>query len=492
MLSGKVPKLNIEEHQTDDDGAMRWIVTSKWPFFDPDGNVAGLFGTYRDITDEKLASERLAYEANHDGLTGLANRRKAEADIESILSHETQGRIAVVYIDLDKFKAANDKFGHDVGDQLLKETAWRLQKGFAGADVVARLGGDEFVVVVSDSHQQADNDFRSMVSETIVSSLDLLRMPHRALGFPILLDASVGVYLPEAGDDIETCLRNADLAMYRSKLGNAGEICWFDPAFEKANQRYRSLQRDIQRAITGREFYMQYQPIVHAGKGPIGVEALARWRGREKEVGPDKFISVAESCDLIHELGHHCLRESCSDFVAWKQSGKPGPQFLAVNVSAKELLSEQWLERFTGLVSESGVSPSELHVEITESVLLQDLKTAAEVVSRLSELGYKVVLDDFGSGYSSLKYLAELPIKKVKLDKSFCESIATSREYQVVVGGTVSVCRQMNLPIICEGIEHQSQQQLLMTLGCEEFQGFFFSKPVNADEILNYWSENAK
>lgn len=483
MESGKA-KLNIEEPQTQADGAQHWLVTNKVPLRDADGVVIGVMGTYSDITERKNAEARLSFEASHDALTHLSNRRAAEQSLNHALTNDAA--VMVVYLDLDGFKDVNDRYGHGFGDQVLVALSRRLSEQVPEGWHVSRLGGDEFLLQWQGAYHA---ELKELAKQTAANLIAGIRQPILVASRPIYLGASAGVYLARPDDDVETCLRCADLAMYQSKLSGRGAVVVYDPEAHYVADAEMALLRDIDEGLNAQEFLMHYQPQYSATGEVLGVEALLRWRHEESVLGPADFIAVAERAECIHALGQLALELACRDFAQWQQDAAMDadvavPKFVAINVSPAQLAASDFVEQTQRIVEKYNLPLQSVHLEITETVVLEDTESTIEVLCRLRELGFVIVLDDFGTGYSSLNYLATLPVNKVKLDRSFIAKIDQDARYRTIVKATVAMCQDLGMSVVCEGIETEQQLAVVKALGCDELQGFILARPMPPAEVL--------
>ncbi len=443
--------------------------------------IAWLYRRARQAARELVTSEaRARHLAYHDGLTGLPNRALFQDRLGHALKQlpRTGGALAVYCLDLDRFKAINDTHGHHVGDELIQK-AGRIMAALCGAgDTVARLSGDEFAILQG--------------AATITAAANLAARLNEALRAPIALQAgsvfigcSVGVTLVSdpalLASDV---LRQADLALYRSKEVARGQFCVFKPDMDVAVQVRRALEADLRAALAEGSLWMAYQPQVHDRTGLTGVEALMRWRHPERgDISPSVFVPVAEECGLIVELGMYALRRAFEDSRRWKTLR------VAVNISAKQLRMKNFVSQVMDLVAELGVDPSRFELEITEGILLGDDPDTHAMLCALREHGFELAFDDFGTGYSSLSYLRRYPINRVKIDQSFIANLGVSDDAEAFIVAIVRLARALGLAVIAEGVETVAQQQRLLAAGCPDMQGYLFSKPVPAAEIDRIWAE---
>ncbi|MDQ8731172.1 EAL domain-containing protein [Bradyrhizobium daqingense] len=445
----------------------------------PDGRVVyisygrreggGWVATHEDITERKASADRIERLAHYDSLTGLANRNLFKERIDEALARlrRPEPAFAVLLLDLDKFKSVNDALGHQCGDALLKQVADRIKAQIRDADTAARIGGDEFAVIVA-----ATRDGAASLAERLIQAI---AEPYDIDGHPVVIGCSIGLALvPEHGTRVDEILRNADLALYRSK--NAGRSCFHLYSAElkaEADQR-NVLEIELREAIWRDEMEVFYQPVIELGTGRVkSVEALARWHHRTRGyIPPAEFIAVAEAGGLIVELGNQVLARACRDAMSM-----PADVKVAVNLSALQFASTNLVDTVAFALAQSGLPQTRLELEITESVFLADTEENLKTLQRLKALGVSIALDDFGVGYSSLSYLTAFPFDKVKIDKSFIDRIDRC-ETVAVLKSIVQLAKTLKLSIVAEGIEASEQVKRLQSLGIPLGQGFHFSKPV--------------
>ncbi len=443
----------------------------------------------RDVTEQKRIEEQLRFSATHDALTGLPNRSMLADRLEQAAARAIRrGRsFAVLICDLDRFKDINDSYGHAAGDAVLRAVARVLLHSVRGADTVCRMAGDEFLLALEDLEQPTDVE---IVVNRILRSFD---NPVLVDGHSILASACIGISLfPGDGDAGETLVQKADLALYSAKSQGRGQFRYFSPEMEDANRRRVAIERGLRTALQDDELFLLYQPMVDLGLREItGVEALLRWRSHELGLmQPTDFIPIAERTGLIVPIGEWVLRTACRQSRAWQLAGeRPVP--VSVNVSARQLHQEDFVERVGEILLDSGLDPEMLELELTETVALQDLEESEDLVNRLAELGVRIVIDDFGTGHSSLSRLRHLPMHAVKIDRAFVRNITSRPKDRDLVTAILAMARQLKVGIIAEGVETMAQLELLQSLeGAEgggvdlrRFQGFLFSRPVAAEII---------
>jgi diguanylate cyclase (GGDEF)-like protein/PAS domain S-box-containing protein len=431
----------------------------------------GFVAIYEDVTEKHLSERRISYLAHHDTLTGLPNRTQFHTALEA-LTREPQGtgvRLAVMCLDLDKFKDVNDTRGHPVGDDLLRAVAERIRQCVAGPELVARLGGDEFAVAIrsDDAWGRAER----LATELIRS----IGEPYSIAGATISVAASVGAVVTVAGaDDVDTLMKRADMALYAAKSRGGGAFALFEPDMERELVARTEIEADLRGALADGQFELAYQPQYALETGALtGFEALLRWnhplRGR---VAPGEFIAIAETSGLIDEIGRWCLERACADMHLF-----PDHIVIAVNLSPVQLRSPEMANIVTQALARSGLAPRRLQLEITESALLGENEQIVSTLHRIREMGICVVLDDFGTGYSSLSHLRFFPFGKIKIDRSFVEEITTRHDCAVIVAAVVGLARELGIATTAEGVETPEQLQRVREIGCTEAQGFLLGKP---------------
>jgi diguanylate cyclase (GGDEF)-like protein len=391
-------------------------------------------------------------------------------------------RLAVLYLDLDHFKTINDTLGHPVGDELLKTAATRLLSCLRETDIIARLGGDEFAIIQTNLEDPID------VIDLVTRMHKVLREPCEAGGHQLTTDTSIGIALaPGDGTDPDQLLRHADLAMYGAKADGRGTYRFFEPEMDVRVKTRRALEFDLRQAIMCHEFELYFQPVINLRKNKITCcEALLRWHHLERgAIAPADFVPVAEDTGLIIPLGEWALRTACFAAAAWPDDIK-----VAVNVSPIQFKSAKFAQVVINALAASKLPPNRLELEITEAVLIRDDEAALSVLHRLREFGVRIALDDFGTGYSSLSYLQRFPFDKIKIDRSFIKSVADKHGSRFIVQAVISIAKSRNITTTAEGVETQEQMESLLTLGCTEIQGFFFSPAIPASEILRLFESH--
>jgi diguanylate cyclase (GGDEF)-like protein/PAS domain S-box-containing protein len=449
-----------------------------------DTSVGGHVLVVRDVRERKAFEERLHHQAFYDALTGLPNRVLFEDRVTHAVARARRSgdTIAVLFVDLDDFKTVNDSLGHAAGDDLLRQTAARIDECLRGADTAARLGGDEFAVLV-EGVEAAEHV--TAVAERLHAALD---RPFTIGQDEIFVRASIGIALQEEGQLDDELLRNADTAMYAAKAAGKGRHELFRPVMHATAKRRLQLTGDLRRAVENQEFTVDYQPLVSLADGRIlGAEALVRWEHPEfGRIAPDDFIPLAEETGLIVPIGETVLREACRQAKSWQQlAGADGPAYVSVNLSPRQFRPPgKLVSDVQRLTAETGLDPSCLLLEITETVLMHDREHAGRDLQALRELGVRVAIDDFGTGYSSLSYLREFPIDIVKMDRSFVKELGRGRGDDALVRSVLELGEALDMQIVAEGIEDVAQLDSLRDLHCGIGQGYYFSEPISPERMF--------
>jgi diguanylate cyclase (GGDEF)-like protein/PAS domain S-box-containing protein len=463
------------------DGRVIWCEWYNSSLRDENGDILSILSLAQDVTTRVLAEERLVHQATHDSLTGLPNRTLLQDRLRQAIARARRGgyRVAAMFIDLDRFKDVNDTLGHRIGDELLREIATRLTRAVRDSDLLVRLSGDEFMVVLE---QVTDLESPRVVAGKL---LDEIRQPSRIEGHDIHMSASVGISLfPDDADDVETLLKNADMAMYRAKeLGkNAFQVFTSDLA--EYGTAMRLLENALRSAVIRNEFELYYQPKVDLKGGRvIGAEALLRWHHPTRGmVAPGEFMALAEETGLIHEIGDWVLGAAAAQAHKWHVAGHTDLR-LAVNLAAGQFTATHLAERVQECLLREGCAPQSIEVEITETSVLHDPQGVGQTLAKLREMGLRVAIDDFGTGYSSLSHLKRFPIDTLKIDKTFVADILTDKDDAAIVSAVIAMARALEIEVIAEGVETEAQRALLASLGCDSYQGFLFSRPLPVDEF---------
>ncbi len=423
-----------------------------------------------DITERKAAEAKVAYLAHHDALTGLANRVFLRNRLDELLAlrKRSGAGIAVLCIDLDNFKVINDSMGHGAGDSLLQQLAQRVQDSLRKDDIAARLGGDEFAVVLANANHAVE------VSSAAQRILDVLRQPFEIADQTINVTASVGIALcPSDGDTAEALLKNADLALYQAKEDGKGCFRYFEAEMNVRVQARRKIESDLHHAFADGILEIHYQPLVTLNSGEVsGFEALLRWPHPERGfVPPAEFIPIAEECGLIAPITDFVLRRACQDAMTWPTQAR-----LAVNISPQRFRIGNVFLAVSEALKSSGLAPERLELEITEALLLENSESVLSILHAIRGLGVRISMDDFGTGYSSLSYLRMFPFDKIKIDGSFVRGIGFNKESKAIIRAIMGLGTSLGMTITAEGIETETEQEFLRAVGCDEGQGFLYSK----------------
>ena len=447
--------------------------------------VTHYVATFSDITQRKRNEAEIYQLAFFDPLTGLPNRRLLMDRLRHILAARDTGacHATLLFIDIDNFKTLNDIKGHDVGDLLLIEIARRLQSCAREGDTVSRLGGDEFVVMLEGLSAEPDQA-ATQAKAAGEKILQTLNRPYLLKDFEYHSSCSIGISLFSQNASADELLKQADTAMYEAKTAGRNALRFFDPAMQAALEARAAIEADMRLALTRGEFTLHYQIQVTAGNEPIGAEVLLRWNHPQHGlVYPATFIALAEETGLILPIGQWVLEAACTQLKAWEKNAGSRELVLAVNVSAKQFGTEGFVDQIESMLLRSGIVPARLKLEITESMLLSNVEKVISTMRQLKALGVSFSIDDFGTGYSSLQYLKRLPLDQLKIDQSFVRDIALDISDQAIVRTIIAMAQNMSLSVIAEGVETEAQKQLLLSSGCNHFQGYLFSKPVPIEKF---------
>ncbi|MCC5883218.1 MAG: EAL domain-containing protein [Halomonas sp.] len=469
------------------DGTPFWNNLYLAPVRDGEGPVTHFVGVLHDISERKSYEAKLSFHASHDALTGLANRSLFEDHLlHDVMLAKRHGRVlAVLFVDLDDFKPINDSLGHEVGDQVLIQVAQRLGEELDPGDTLARFGSDEFVILLPELTRE-ESAIR-LVERLLVC----LRRPFRVAEHELYIGASVGIaFLQGELENPVELIQQADMAMYRAKQkGRNAWECFTSDINDEVSARM-ALRNDLQEAIEAENFELHYQPLLDARSGNVvGVEALVRWKHPVKGyLSPGLFIPLAEDTGQIGPISEWVLRQACRDMCRLIAEGY-GRLRVSVNLSPLQFRRPNFLSNLQQALLETGLAAEYLELELTEGILMADSAAAVETLHRLRDMGVEVSIDDFGTGYSSLSYLKQLPIGKIKIDRSFVRDIASSRHDSAIVQAIISMAHHLGLAVVAEGIEEQAQRDFLAAHGCDVFQGFFFARPMPFDKLKAYLDE---
>ncbi len=455
------------------------------PIHNENNDIIHYLAISEDITRQKEHEARIFHLAHHDNLTGLLNRFSLESRLEQALAQAARYKtiLGVLFLDLDRFKSINDSLGHKAGDLLLKQVAERLSAICKRkSDLVARLGGDEFVIVLSDIQSPT---FAALTARAIV---EVLSLPFECDHDEIRTSTSVGISIyPADGDGAEQLLKNADAAMYHAKDLGRGNYQFYTEDLNQAVEERLILEKALRQAIAEQSLELHYQPqVCVVERGVCGVEALLRWNHPELGfVSPEKFIALAEEVGLIQGLGLWVIKTALMTLNEWQQQGISGVR-MAVNVSARQLVSDNFVAEVEQLIVQQGIDPAMLELEITESAAMDDPAKAIEILQRLRALGIELAIDDFGTGYSSLSYLKMFPIQALKLDRAFVMNLEHDENNAAISRAAISLAHDLGFKVVAEGVETLEQVRFLQRTGCDMLQGYYFSKARPSAEIVNY------
>lgn len=465
------------------DGRICWIEERARAIRNDKDEVIRNDGIAIDISERKAYEARIEYLADHDALTDLANRNLLGDRIRQAMAHarRTGLLLALLFLDLDRFKGVNDSFGHELGDALLIEVSTRLRNIVREGDTVARQGGDEFIILLTDVQQAQD------VSKVAQKIFDAFSTPFQVRGHELFVTTSIGATIyPDDGDDMHALLRNADTAMYRAKEEHGNAFHFYSREMSEHAMERAELESALRRALDRKEFELFYQPKVDTISGRIiGAEALIRWRHPDKGlVSPTRFIPMAEEIGLIIPIGDWVLHTACAQNKAWQDAGLP-PISVSVNLSARQFKQEGLVESVAEALNNMGLEAKHLELELTESIVMNSAELFITKLRELEDLGVQLSIDDFGTGYSSLSYLKRFPLHHLKIDQSFVRDIATDSDDAAITSTVISLGHSLNLKVIAEGVETEEQVAFLREHNCDEMQGYYFSKPLPANEFAS-------
>jgi diguanylate cyclase (GGDEF)-like protein/PAS domain S-box-containing protein len=489
LREGAIANLQMEQRYVHKNRDLRWVLLSVTTVTDSLHQSANLVLQMQDITDRKRAEEKLVHDAFHDALTGLPNRVLFMDHLKQSVQRAKRRShfpFAVLFLDFDRFKLINDSLGHMVGDQLLIAIANSLKSSVRPGDTVARLGGDEFTILLEDLNSSEE---ASIIAKRLLHSLS---KPFNVSDHEVFITASIGIALSAAGYEYpEDILRDADTAMYRAKSLGKARYEVFDKTMHANALNLLQIETDLWRAVERKELTLEYQPIVSLQNGRIaGFEALLRWQHPSRGVvSPLEFISVAEETGLIVPIGQWVLDQGCRQIRDWQKIYQQDQRlYVSINLSAKQFMQPDLIEQVSLALDRAGLNPDSLKVEITESMVMQNVESATKMLGQLRALGVEISIDDFGTGYSSLSYLHRFPISTLKVDRSFVSSMTDNPENLEIVRTIVGLARNLKMEVVAEGVETLDQVAKLRTLGCQYGQGYYFSKALTAESAVRLLS----
>jgi diguanylate cyclase (GGDEF)-like protein len=479
------------------DGKERLCSIGASPLWNADGSPYGILEVIRNITadlnfEDQLLDhrERLFHLVHHDTLTNLPNRLLLLDRLSRMILKAKRNRsyVAVLFLDLDRFKKINETLGHDIGDQLLQAVAERLQNCVRKSDTVARLGGDEFAVLLDDLH---DVKFVVMIGRKI---LQVISKPIIIQDYELYITGSIGISLfPDDSEDVDDLLRCADTALYRAKDAGKNNYQYYTTDMNARAFEFLLLESGLRKALDNNEFVLYYQPLFNLKTSRlIGMEALLRWQHPEKGmIAPGDFIPLAEETGLIEPIGEWVLRTACTQNKQWQDEGYSQVKVL-VNMSARQFCKKNITELIGDILLETGLSPDYLGIEITESVIMQNVKSTITKLKQMRKMGISLSLDDFGTGYSSLSYLKLFPVDNLKIDRSFVFNITSDPTDAAIAASVILLAHSMNIEVVAEGVETEEQLEVLRRQGCDHVQGFLFSQPLAAEDFLPFFAPPLK
>ncbi len=437
-----------------------------------------------DMSERKYAEDRILFQANYDQLTNLPNRNLFMDRLHQSLKRVQRdgNQLALLFIDLDRFKNINDSLGHAAGDKLLIEVAKIMKQVVRDSDTIARFGGDEFAVILAPVFGPKN------ASRVATSLLEILSQPIDLDGYETIVGASIGISMyPADGTVEETLVKNADTAMYRAKESGRNHYQFFTNEMQQSAKERLILEQDLRQAIERQELRLVYQPQINSCNESLsGTEVLVRWQSRDKGlVNPSQFIYLAEDTGLIVPIGEWVLRQACLQYKRWNNAGV-APPYLAINVSGRQFKMEGFSQSVFNILEEVDLSTEHVELELTESFLMEDQDFAISTLKELKTMGFQLSIDDFGTGYSSLSYLKKFPIDRLKIDRSFIQELDVNKEDYAIVRAIIDLAHTLNITVIAEGVEEEGQKQVLQELKCDIIQGYLYSKPLDGVSFTLY------
>ena len=483
LLRGELEQYDREARYLHKQGHVIWVHVSRTLLRQTGGlkKPIRVLGIVHDITDRKRMEREIIEMAHHDALTGLPNRRLfiELAQIEMAQAGRNHKKMAFVFLDLDRFKEVNDTFGHEAGDQLLKEVALRIRKSLRKSDTIARIGGDEFNIIIADLARAEDS---AEIARKIVESF---RAPFLIAGHELHVTASIGLSIyPDDDQDMDTLFRYADIAMYHAKETGKNNFQFYNPAINVHSAQRIKMESWLRQAIARGELLLYYQPMVDIKTGKmVCAEALVRWNHPEMGLlEPKNFIPLAEATGFITAIDEWVLGAVCSQAKNWRQAGLP-PVCITVNLSSRFFQKTGVADSISRILEDTGLPAGSLYLEITETLAMDNIQLTASQLAQLSGLGIQISIDDFGTGYSSLNYLKRLPIGRLKIDSSFIKDIATDPDDRAIINAVIAMAHNMKMKVIAEGVETEDQLNFLRQADCDEMQGFLYSKPLPPEKF---------
>lgn len=462
-------------------GEVWWVSISGEPTFDETGKFTGYRGVGSNITEKKRAEAQIRELAEYDSLTGLPNRMLLgnRFDFAARQAKRNNENIALLFIDLDRFKNVNDSLGHSVGDKILAECAGRLQRATRSTDTVARLGGDEFVVILSGVQSPSDI---ATIAETIIHAIG---QPHMYEDRELTVTSSIGITMwPVDGEELSMLIKHADIAMYHAKSNGRNQYSFFRQDMNDHVSERLLIENELRRAIDRRELHLEYQPIFSLpDQRLIGAEALLRWNSSVLgQLMPSRFIEIAEDSGLIMPLGEWVVTEAVTHLAHWRRIGMPHFP-IAINVSGLQWRSERLLDTLTTALAQQHLTAHDIELELTETSLVSDAESTQKLLARAGDSGFRLVIDDFGTGYSNLTYLRRFPITKIKIDQTFVRDISIDADDAAIVRAIIGLAKSLGIRVIAEGVEYPAQLDFLLAEGCDEAQGFLLARPLTAQQF---------
>lgn len=482
-LNGDSPHFQNEHRIQHKNGSYRWVLCRGMAVWNGKGTASRIAGSMTDITDRKLAEEKILRDAFFDPLTNLPNRALFHDRLRNALEHQkwrSDNQYAVLFFDIDRFKDINDTIGHTLGDQLLTVVADRLAANLRTTDTVARMGGDEFAILLDEVEHE---DIATEVADRIQKELSQVNF----LSEEVFLSTSIGIISDLSGySEPEDVIRDVDIAMYIAKAEGRARYKIFQPEMRERVVERTALEIDLRQSIEKDQLYLEFQPIIALKTGEIvGLEALARWANPERgKIPPDKFIPIAEEIGMIDAIDHWCLQQACRHLQRWnEQFTDQTPLTVNVNLSGIHFRQTKIVDQVNQVLFETGIPPHCLKLEITESILMRDTENARQVLAALKDIGVELLIDDFGTGYSSLSYLQQFPVNAIKVDRAFVQAISMQDAAPNIVPSLIDLAHNLGLVTVAEGLETRQQLEELRALGCEYGQGYFLSEPLSVSKV---------